>query len=251
MLLIIPSIEISDHKCRYRIQGLMGTEEYYEQLEKNPFDLCKLFRLENVKSIHIYDKDSFDDPSKNNFDSIARLTQATFLPFQVNGNFQTIDDCKNLLNYGVHRIILSDIAAGHPEIIANLIRDYSGQRIVFNLPVEKNNVQFKYTNKSYNLNYYIDHLKDLGATRIIYQPINESFNQFISDIKKIKLLKDNFQKWTLELDVSGFAELKQIEILTDFGVDSLIIGKPFFESVFPCQNIWRIAEKKLDIRDKL
>jgi len=40
-------------------------------------------------------------------------------------------------------------------------------------------------------------------------------------------------------------ELIDIQELISLGVDSVIIGRAFYENRFPCQKLWRVAESGL------
>lgn len=60
MLLVFPEIKIRNGESVYSIQGEPGTEVFYNQLQKNPFQLCKLLRTENSKSIVLTDLDGLE-----------------------------------------------------------------------------------------------------------------------------------------------------------------------------------------------
>ncbi len=243
MFLVIPSIDLQNHKCRYIVSGEKDTEDFYAKLSATPELLCKLFRLENVKSIHINDLDSFNNPDDNNIDNICLMTEATFLPFQALVNFQTVEECRKTLEYGVHRIVLADFAAINKNDTQDLINEYSASRIIFHLPVKNGKVYFSYSDTEYEIDDYLIYLKELGATRVILH-LNEGELHPPENI--LSVLKDNFRTWTYQYDAANYDELKELKALTSFNMDSLIIGKSFYSTNYPCQKIWRIAEACLD-----
>ncbi len=245
MYLVIPSIELLEHKSRCRVNGEHGTQDFYGKLSDIPEDLCKLFRLENVKSIQVTDIDSFIDYENNNIDNICLMTEATFLPFQALSNCQTKEDCRKLLEYGVHRIILADYAANKPAEVKELIKEYSDRRIIFFLPIKSGKVYFEYSSQEYGLIEYLEYLKSLGATRVVLS-ILDSDSEIIPDKNTITLLRDYFPKWTYQYNAINYSELEQIKILTEYNMDSLVIAESFYGYNFPCQKIWRIAEARLD-----
>ena len=249
--LIIPSIELENHKSKFIVKGKPGTEEFYKHLSDMPELLCKLFRLENVKTIHITDKDSFVDAENNNIDNICLMTQATFLPFQALVNFQEVGDCRKILDYGVHRIIISDFTIQYPDYVKDLIDEYSISRIVFYFPVRRGKVYFEQSGKEFELSEYAAFLKSLGAERVVLSlSDNSDFDGLYPREEILASLKNNFKGWTYKYDVSSFEELDKLRHLEQFAMDSLIIAESFYSTNFPCQNIWREAEAILDAPNK-
>lgn len=245
--LIIPSIELENHKSKFIVKGKPGTEEFYKRLSEMPELLCKLFRLENVKSIHINDNDSFADSENNNIDNICLMTQATFLPFQALVNFREVGDCRKILDYGVHRIIISDFAFQHPDYIKDLINEYSISRIIFHFPVKKGKVYFEQSGMEFASDEYAGFLQSLGAERVLLSLSDaDDFNGLFPKDEILKLLRDSFKGWTYQYDVLNYSDLEKLKYLEQFLMDSLIIGESFYSTNFPCQNIWREAEAILD-----
>jgi len=249
VFLVIPSIVFEYGKCRKRISGEPGTGEFYNKLFEEPAELCKLFRHENVKAIHIIDWDSFQSNRINNFEKIATLPKATSLPFQVFANFSTYSDCENLLNNGIHRIILPASISQYKELTRELIKKFTSSRVVFDFPVnEENEVDIGSGNGKFSISEYVAVLKQLNIHRIVYHS-SRDLTEILGNRKNLDLLAANFQRWTLEYDVKDYKELYQVNELKKYGLDSLILGESFYSTNFPCQKIWRIAESRLDAND--
>lgn len=247
-LLLIPSIQIVEGKCRHRIKCESDLSDYYEYLENHPYELCKLFREENVKSIFIEDIDSFV-LFGNNLQLISKLTEATFLPFQVYANFQTIDECRLLLDSGIQRVVLSDVSKFDSGDISLLIDNYSSARISFYLPLRNGQINFNHTGKTYDIDCYMRQVKELGGIRIIVDTDIVNVPDLLNQSEIIQKLSLSFSSWSLSYDVRSYNELKQIEELKKYNLDSVIMGKSFYDTSFPCQNIWRLAEQKINELD--
>jgi len=242
MFFVNPTIELVGNKCKFVIQGEEESEDYYQQLAENPHDLCKLFRLENVKSILINDVDSFSIGSNSNLDFIAYITESTFLPFLILSNFQTIEDCRSLLEFDVHTLILADIAYRQPNETLELIKDYSDRRIAFYLPIRDGQVCFEHIRKSFPLKYYLSHIQKLGAKRLFVKS-DIKLNSDDPRAEQICIsLKNSVEKWNYITDVGNYDELIELSMLKNYNMDSVSLGDSFYGTVFPCQKIWRIAE---------
>ena len=243
MFLVFPSIDLLNHKSRFVVKGEQGTENFYSKLSETPELLCKLFRLENVKSIHINDWDSFNNSDDNNIDNICLMTEATFLPFQALVNFRSAEECRKTLEYGVHRIVLSDFAMNNKKDTEDLLKEYSSSRIIFDFPVNGDKVVFTHSSMEIPVNEYAAYLKGLGAKRVILS-LGEDTTR--PDEKILTVLKDNFPSWTYKYDAVNYDELMKLKPLMSFNMDSLIMGQSFYSTNYPCQKIWRIAEARLD-----
>jgi phosphoribosylformimino-5-aminoimidazole carboxamide ribonucleotide (ProFAR) isomerase len=179
------------------------------------------------------------------------MSESTFLPFQALTNCQTLEDCHKLLEYGIHRIIIADFAIDNPVDIKKIIKEYSDRRIIFYLPVKNDKVVFEHSNIELDLKEYVEYLQSLGANRVVFSQI-ESNPVIIPGDEILELLQKYFSKWTYMYDASNFVELQKLNLLVKYNMDSLIIGKSFYHTVFPCQKIWRISESRLDAgKDKI
>ncbi len=245
MLLIIPSIEIFNGKCVTKIIGEQGTEMLYREIENNPEKLCKLFRKENVKSIHVTDLDSYSTPDYH-FENIFKLTKATFLPFQLQAHFYNFKHCNELLNNGIHRLVLDDVNDYDIWDLRNLLLKYTNHRIIFSVPVFGNFVKFSYSNKSYPLIDYLEKIHSLVGMRVIYKETNLLDRRFYVK-ENIHIIKHFVKNITLSADITDYHDLIKMNEFDKYGVDSLIIGKPFYENSFSCQKIWRLIESDIDI----
>ena len=247
MYLIIPSIDFFDNKCRTCIEGDTGTDEFYLSLYENPAELCKLFRLENVKSIHISDSDSFIEYNKNNFEKISKLPLTTSLPFQVYANYQSYDDCRLLLDSGIHRLVLPIEIIENLELLKKIINNYGPSRIIISYPItdilREEQDFLSYLTRSCNL------LSRIGINRIQIS-FTEDIDSLANQEQLFKTIQKYFKRWTLQFNAVGYDELMQLSELMIFGMDSLVLGDSFYSKNFPCQQIWRINESNIDAKSK-
>ena len=247
MLLVIPSIELHEGRCIFCISGEAGTEKYYEDITNHPDNLIKLLRKENAKSILIYDMDSFSDPAHKNLKLISYLVKSTDIPVVLHSNFQTIDECRELFSLGVFCIILDSIALTDTEGVKSLISEYTSSRVIFNLPVIDDLVVFTHINKTVDLNEYLIYIYELGAHRVLYYELNNSAAKPVQYENNFELIKNFGLKISIANDIDDVSQLWKLNDYTGYGVDSIVIGRAFYENRFPCQKIWRLIEAKLEV----
>lgn len=253
MLLVIPSIELKNGKCTVCIRGEDGSEAIYEKMASNPMELCRLLRRENSKTIHFSDMDSLHNNSTDNFPKIVEYAKAVDIPIQVKARFESADDCRYLLDNGVYRVIICNLAFSQPDKVRELISEYLPSRIAFCLNSDKGKVYIPFLAKTIDDREYIQYIKGLGADRIMYHDSSWDEPDAYPDIEDLKRLTKNLEiKVTLANGIKKVEQLWELNnALSEKGttvhtVDSIIIGKPLFENLFPCQKIWRLIESKLE-----
>ncbi len=246
MILVIPSIDISEGICTDCIVGQSGTEQYYKELSKNLTGLLGLLRRENTKTIHINDTDSLNNKNNHsNINSLIYATEAIDIPIQFYSKFNDCQQCKLLLDSGIYRIVVDDLAVNDPAGIIKLIGQYSSSRISFAVFANKWEVALNDGKTILPVSDYVKHIQSLGGDRIIFHEkqweTSDSGFDFDNFVRLSEICK---MKITLYKAAKTPQQLWKLEELRPCGVDSLIIGKPFYENCFPCQKIWRLIEAK-------
>jgi phosphoribosylformimino-5-aminoimidazole carboxamide ribotide isomerase len=246
MLLVIPTLTINDNRLNECIQAANEMDIAYKTLSQLPLKFCNLLRIENAKSLHIVDQDSFNEnENENNFELIKNISQSLDITIQLQSNFTNIEQCRKYLDSGVYRIIINDFAFLNPDETKELISIYTNSKITFLINYKKNNVQFN-NGTEIELNEYLDYLKLLSACRIYFNDIEKNSKKEKFDGNFLKEISQKHKlKITLIDGVYNAPQLWELQELVPYGIDSVIIGKAFYENSFPCQNIWRIAEKKI------
>jgi phosphoribosylformimino-5-aminoimidazole carboxamide ribotide isomerase len=245
MILIIPAIDIKNGRCVRLIQGEPGSEKIYSD---DPVKTAKLWRRENAKILHVVDLDGALEGRPKNMKIIEKIVNAVDIPIEAGGGFRTYDDVKYAIEIGVMRVIISTIAIKNPELVKKLISDFSPRRIVMALDAKNGIVHIEGWKESTDISAVelALEMKKLGVERIVYTDILRDGTMRGPNLEAIKELAiKTGLKITASGGISGYEDLKRLNELEKFGVDSVIIGKALYENRFPCQKIWRIIEAKM------
>lgn len=249
MLLIIPSIDLQSGNCKDCICSTLPMVDHYKKLQENPEELSRLFRRENAKSLHINDLDSLvGNDNQSNLETLLRIKNAVEIPVQVYAKFKSYEECSYLLEEGIYRIVVDQLFENDPSVIEKLISDYTSSRISFyakiNIEVDPDTC----VNNSSDVLDCIRELKNIGGDRIILKDM--SMNKDLR--KSIKYLNEVTDKTgikvTLHDAARNYSELNYINKNSNYYVDSIILGEALYQNNFPCQEIWRMVESRLEIR---
>lgn len=244
-MLVIPVIDIKDGQSVRVLEGLFDKTIHYCD---SPINMARLFRKENAKVLHITDLDGAYTGERKNNRLIKEITATVGIPVQLGGGIRSYEVAQELLmDIGVYRIVLSTIAIDNPDLVQILLEDFSPRKIVIGIDVRDGFLVRDGWVKKTNINAvsFALKMKDMGVERIIYQDVSKVGSLFGPDFQGTKeIARLSGLKVTAAGGISGYHDLKQLQELEPFGVDSVMLSRALCENKFPCQAIWREQELK-------
>lgn len=253
MILILPEINLKSGFCEDRIRGEEGTENIYSTFSTYPYNMSCLLRRENAKSLVINDLDSFDGvDNSDNITSILKIIESVDIPINVYSNFKNKDQCRYMLNKGIHRIIIDNLVFTNGSDVIDLIDEFTNHRIIFRTKTKDRKILIndKITD-IYDIDY-LEIIKTFGASRIIYS--NSSWTTGDEpDIKNtlIEICEMSGLRVSVANVVYNAKQLWALDAMFKYGIDSLVIGSALYNNSFPCQRIWRLIEAELELDKSL
>lgn len=248
MILVIPSIELSNGNCCNLIHGDIGTELLYEKFYRNPCELIKLWRRENAKSVHIADLDSFQmELSEVNINGIIYLTEMTDIPITLLHNFRNIDICKIFLDAGVYRIFIGKLFINQTYEIKQLRERYTPSRICAFIETDGEFAYYDNCTFRIPIHELLAIIKSTGVNRILYRNIKWGSSLSNTEFDELTEL---YNRYKFRITIDGGVETSQDLLRTNANaqpsVDSIVLGTPLYSNKFPCQQIWRKVEAELE-----
>ena len=244
-MLVIPSIDLEDNKCVRIFKELHETTQYYSE---SPITVAKLFRKENFKTIHITDLDGVRYGEMKNYDTIKKISESVDIPIQLGGGIRNIEIAKKMFNeLGVYRIVIGSGAITNPDMLKQLLKEYSSSRIIVGIDEKLNNVVSNGWIDLTNITPldFAKQMDSLGVSRIIYQDVTRVGNLSGPNVERlIEISKNTNLKITAAGGISDYKDLKKIRDLKIKNVDSILISRALYENQFPCQNLWRDLERE-------
>ena len=239
MILIIPAIDLRGGKCVRLLQGSYDKETVYFE---DPVMLAKLWRIQNACALHVVDLDAARGGSENNRVVIKKMCSALDIPVQLGGGVRTMDDIQAAFDLGVYRVIIGTTAVRDPDLITEAIEKYCCRRLVIGIDAKDNEVQVQGWTEGSGIDA-IDLALDMesrGVKRIIYTDISRDGTMEGPNIEAYKALGLRLKKARITASggIGDYQDLKQINELTPYHVDSVIIGRALYENSFPCQKMW-------------
>ncbi|SES18179.1 1-(5-phosphoribosyl)-5-[(5-phosphoribosylamino)methylideneamino]imidazole-4-carboxamide isomerase [Psychrobacillus sp. OK032] len=127
---VYPAIDMKGGKCVRLYQGDYKQETIYGD---SPFDMAKKFADEGATWIHLVDLDGAKDGEKIHANEVIRIAKELPVSVQIGGGIRSKEDVSYYLNNGVTRVIIGSLAIAKPELVAELLEEFGGERIVIGL----------------------------------------------------------------------------------------------------------------------
>ncbi len=249
-MLIIPSLTIQGTLCASLPVGEEGTQGRYPC---HPVAAAKMWRGENAKAIHIEDNDGARLGTLGNKALIREITASLDIAVQLAGGVESFADAKEALTaLGIYRVVVGPAVAGNPELLKALVEEFGPRKIV--VPLLLDDESGWNENASEQVNDAVaraGEYKKCGIERLL---VRDLIAERSCGGPRYETLVDIADRSGLCITVSGtvrnYQDLKKLQLLRPSKIDSLILGEPLYINAFPCQRIWRLAEKELIHRDK-
>ena len=236
---IIPAIDILDGKVVRLREGDYNQKTVYEV---SIAEMIETYRSNGTEFIHIIDLNG----AKGDFSNQAELFEIikkTDMRVQYGGGIRTIEQVTNLLDAGVHRVIVGTQAITNPDFLAELSKevgkkyDYAN-RIVIAIDVLDEVIKYSGWMESspIKLMDYVDKCLQLGFFRFLCTDINKDgkLGGAAVDLYKKLLEHSPFIKLIASGGISSMAD---IEELAKFEISSCVVGKAIYENRISIEEI--------------
>ncbi|MBV6511657.1 MAG: 1-(5-phosphoribosyl)-5-[(5-phosphoribosylamino)methylideneamino] imidazole-4-carboxamide isomerase [Ignavibacteriales bacterium] len=245
-LLIIPSIDIKYGTTVRVVQGIpeLNCSEY----GNDPVEMARIWRAENAKMLHVVDFDGFSAHSDRNYAIIKEICSSVIIPVEFAGGIRNLVDADNIFSFGVSRAVISTVVFEDWDEFCRILDKYGPKKIVVALDVVDNELVIKGRKVKTGIHplELAYKLKTTGIERLIVTDVKR--NGMLSG-PNIELSRKVAETTGLKVTHSGGIrnkdELMDLQSLIPVGVDSVIVGRALYENRFPCQKLWRVAEKEI------
>jgi len=245
-LLVIPSIDIKNGKTVRVVQGIpeLSCNEY----GSDPVEMALIWRSENVKMLHVVDFDGAAEHSHKNVKIVEDICSSVIIPVEFAGGIRTMDDVKLMMDKGVSRMVLGTMAIENESEFLKAFNFLGPQKIAVGLDILDNELIIKGRRIKTGLNYldFAKRMSDIGVERFIVTDVARNGILGGPNLPLcLKIAEVTNAKITVSGGVRNKDELMDIQNVMHLGLDSVIVGRALYENKFPCQKLWRVAEKDI------
>ncbi|MEA3493207.1 MAG: 1-(5-phosphoribosyl)-5-[(5-phosphoribosylamino)methylideneamino]imidazole-4-carboxamide isomerase [Candidatus Margulisiibacteriota bacterium] len=233
MFEIIPAVDILNGKCVRLKQGRYDAETVYDE---DPVEVAKRWESQGAKRLHIIDLDGARTGIPKNIEIIKSIIKETNIPIQAGGGIRNIDVIKELIDFGIDRVILGTTAVNNPNMLSKFCEEFDGQIAVAIDAKEGMAATEGWTkvSKKDTLTLAKEAI-GLGVKRFIYTDISRDGMLTGPNYKGIK---EFIGQVSVPVIASGGASSKEdIEKLRETGAEGCVVGKALYEGKISLEEI--------------
>ena len=237
MIEIIPAIDIIEGRCVRLSQGDYSRSKVYDS---SPVDMAKRYADCGVKRIHVVDLDGAKSSSPKNLKTLEKMAIGASVEIEWGGGIKSEESLRALFDYGATYAIVGSVAARTPELFAEWLHMFGGEKMVLGADVRSGKV---------SVNGWQE---DLGVTieQLVDGFLSHGLSQVIcTDISKDGMLEGpSFDLYTdlqsryegVDFTVSGgISSMADIERLSELRLRRVIVGKAIYENRITLKDIER------------
>lgn len=236
---IIPAIDILDKKVvRLREGDYQQVTNYEVTLE----EMIEKYQSNGTQFIHVIDLNG----AKNDFSNqeyLFNIIRKTDMKVQYGGGVRSIEKVKELIDAGIHRVIVGTQAITNPGFLKELSKevgskDGGSDQIVVAIDVLDEVIKYSGWMESspIKLMDYVDKCLSLGFFRFLCTDINKDGKLGGAGVDLYKKLLDHSPFIKL-IASGGVSSMKDIEELNKIKVESCVVGKAIYEGKISIEEI--------------
>jgi phosphoribosylformimino-5-aminoimidazole carboxamide ribotide isomerase len=240
-MLIIPAIDLKNGRCVRLEQGRKADATIYDG---DPVEIARGFEDAGAQMLHVVDLDgAFAEGNSPNRDIARRIIAAVAIPVQFGGGLRKPTDVREMIEHGAARVVLGTLVVESPELLARLVELY-GARIVAGIDARDGKVVTRGWEKQESIaaTELAARMAAFGVSRIIYTDVaRDGMLEGVNVLQTCAVARHAGVPVTASGGVSSLADIERLKVACDGGIDSVIIGKAFYENRFSLPEALRAA----------
>ncbi|MBP7176616.1 MAG: 1-(5-phosphoribosyl)-5-[(5-phosphoribosylamino)methylideneamino]imidazole-4-carboxamide isomerase [Thermoclostridium sp.] len=167
-MIIYPAIDIKNGRCVRLLQGRFEDETVFG----SPVEMAKKWVSMGARWLHTVDLDGARCGNSSNRKIVSEIARVSGIPVQMGGGIRTMEDIDEVLNLGIHRVILGTAAVNSPQLVKDALLKYP-ERIAVGIDAKDGRVAIEGWEKvsSHTAVDFAKTMEQLGCKVIIYTDI--------------------------------------------------------------------------------
>jgi phosphoribosylformimino-5-aminoimidazole carboxamide ribotide isomerase len=235
-MLIIPAIDLQGGCCVRLTQGRRDTAKVYDG---DPVDIAKGYEAAGVQMLHIVDLDgAFSAPNSRNRETLRKIVRSIKIPVQFGGGLRSVKQVKEVVDFGVARIVLGTSAVESPKTLQKLLGMFGVEKVAVGIDAKGGTVLTHGWEKEAAMSAtgFALQLASVGVERIIYTDVSrDGMLSGVNVEATCEIARVSGLKVTASGGVSSLEDIRRIS-RADCGIDSAILGKALYEGYFTIQE---------------
>ncbi len=224
---IIPAIDVIDGKAVRLEKGNFAKKKIYAD---HPLEVAKMFEDSGIEYLHLVDLDGAKIGAVKNQKILEDIKTNTNLIVDYGGGIRNLKDIESLFNSGADQINIGSLSIQNPELMYSFLETFDTKKIILSPDVLQMKIVVNGWQESSEIHIfdYIQNYIQRGIEYYVCTDIEKDGMLTGSSINLYKAILSDFPKLKL-IASGGVADIEEIAILKDAGLNGVIIGKAIYE----------------------
>ena len=238
-MIILPAIDIKGGKC---VRLFKGDFNKVREYKKSPLEQAKIFISFGFKNLHIVDLDGAKSGRSINKSVIHEICKLGSLKIQVGGGIRSTEQIKELLDFGIDKVILGTKAIEDKKFLLDALNKFEN-KIALSLDAKGGFLASSGWTKKTNIQVeeYIKDIKDFKISRIIFTDINKDGTKTGPNLDQTLFLSSMTRiPFIISGGISSIDEIITIKNKNPKNIEGIIIGKAIYDGNIDLQKLSKL-----------
>lgn len=240
-MLIIPAIDLKGGRCVRLTQGRKAEAKIYDG---DPAEIARSFVAEGARMLHVVDLDgAFAESNSQNRAVARRIIETAGVPVQFGGGLRSDGDVREMIEAGAARVVVGTLVVEAEELLARLVAAF-GARVAVGIDARGGRVVTRgWERQEQTLATELAaRVARLGVARIVYTDVaRDGMLEGLNVEQTCEVAESACVPVTASGGVSALDDLKRLASACEGRIDSVIVGKAFYEKRFTLAEALRAA----------
>jgi phosphoribosylformimino-5-aminoimidazole carboxamide ribotide isomerase len=238
-MIIFPAIDIKGGEC---VRLLKGDFNKITKYNKSPLDQALEFFSLGFENIHIVDLDGALKENPVNKNIIKEIGKINKLKIQVGGGIRSIDHIKQLIDFGVDKIIVGTAAVENDEFL-KIACDKFKNKIALSIDVRNKYIALSGWKKQTKIlaTDFVQKFKNINISRIIYTDIDKDGTKTGPNITETLDFSNLIKTPTvISGGVSSIKDIIDVKKNNFPNIEGIIVGKSIYDGNINASELSKI-----------
>jgi phosphoribosylformimino-5-aminoimidazole carboxamide ribotide isomerase len=198
-----------------------------------PLDVARRFWEQGARQLHCVDLDGARNGRFSEHKVLNEILERYPFTVQVGGGIRTLNQARELIELGVDRLVIGTLALRSPLTLSKWINELGPERFCISVDVRDGTLAMEgWTAQSeVSLDSAVHVYRSMGVKRFLCTDVSVDGTLSGPSLELYRDLLHRFPKveWIASGGVASPANLRE---LADIGVQSVVVGKAFYEGRF-------------------
>ena len=224
---VIPAIDLLEGRCVRLYQGDYSLSQVFSE---NPVDVALQWVDQGATRLHLVDLDGAKVGHPVNTKTIETIVRAIRIPVQVGGGLRDLAGVAQLLDIGVHQVILGTAAVENHPLVEQLCAEFPG-KIIVGIDARNGQVATRgwVETSDVTATNLAQEMAELGVAAIIYTDIHRDGTLAGPNRDALRELASSISIPIIASGgISSITDLLSLLALEPLGVTGVIVGKALY-----------------------